>query len=117
MATLLGEEGVFLDDIVFCPHHPDSGYPEENPDYKIKCACRKPGTEMIDKMVKKYNIDIENSFIIGDTTIDVKTGINANAKTILLNTGLAGNDKKYKVKPNYIEDNLLEAVNIILSSK
>ena len=44
LSSLLGKEGAFLDDILFCPHHPDKGYPEENPAYKIPCECRKPKT-------------------------------------------------------------------------
>ncbi|MCL2153221.1 MAG: sugar phosphate nucleotidyltransferase, partial [Oscillospiraceae bacterium] len=40
--TLLGQEGAYLDDLFFCPHHPDKGYPEEIPEYKIICECRKP---------------------------------------------------------------------------
>ena len=54
MQVLLGEQGAYVDDIVFCPHHPDKGYPEENPDYKIICSCRKPATGMIDEMAEKW---------------------------------------------------------------
>ncbi len=48
--------------------------------------------------------------MIGDTTIDIMTGINAGLKTILLLTGEAGKDKKYDVKADHICDNLFEAV-------
>ena len=47
LSTLLGQEGAYLDGIVFCPHHPDKGYPEENPAYKIPCRCRKPDIGML----------------------------------------------------------------------
>ncbi len=77
LQVLLGREGAYLDDIVFCPHHPDKGYPEENPKYKVVCKCRKPSTLMIDQMVDKYNIDVSQSYMIGDSTIDIQTGINA----------------------------------------
>ncbi len=92
--TLLGKEGVYLDDIIFCPHHPDKGYPEENPIYKIECECRKPKTGMIREMAGKYNIDLAQSYMVGDTTVDIQTGINAGMKTVLLETGDAGNDGK-----------------------
>ena len=114
LKTLLGENGVYVEDIYFCPHHPDKGYPEENKDYKIKCKCRKPDIELIEKAKLKYNIDLENSWFIGDTTIDIQTGINANMKTILLNTGEAGRDGKYDVVSDYSCDNILEAVNMII---
>lgn len=65
METLLGKEGVFLDDVFFCPHHPDKGYPEENPAYKIPCECRKPKTGMIEKAAEQFNIDLKESWMIG----------------------------------------------------
>ena len=114
LQTLLGEQGVYVDDIAFCPHHPDKGYPEENPIYKIKCECRKPSIGMIDCMAKKYNIDLKNSWIIGDTTIDIQTGKNAGMNTALLLTGEAGNDKKYHVQQDITSRTLLEAVETIL---
>lgn len=114
LATLLGREGVYLDDILFCPHHPDKGYPEENPAYKIPCECRKPKTGMILKAAEKYNIDLSKSWMIGDTTMDLQTGVNAGMHTALVMTGEAGKDKKYDVKPEVAASDLLEAVESIL---
>ena len=105
--------GAYLDDIFMCPHHPDRGYPEENKEYKIVCDCRKPKIGMIKEAAKKHNIDLTKSYIIGDTTIDIMTGINAGLKTILVKTGLGGTDNKYDVKADYVAENLLEAVKII----
>lgn len=116
MQVLLGENGAYLDDIVFCPHHPDKGYPEENPAYKILCNCRKPAIGMVSVMVDKYNIDINNSYIVGDSTIDIKMGVNAGLQTILLNTGQRGMDKKYDIKPKYKAEDLKTAVKIILKN-
>lgn len=112
--TILGEEGAYLDDILFCPHHPDKGYAGENPLYKIECSCRKPGIELIDHCVDKYNIDLSNSYFIGDTTVDIMTGVNAGLKTILVETGEAGKDNKYDIKPDYIFKNLKEAIDKIV---
>ena len=117
METLLGREGAYLDDIAFCPHHPDKGYPEENPDYKIVCSCRKPKTGLIDKMVEKYNIDLTKSYMVGDTTMDIQTGINAGLHTVLLHTGEAGGDGKYDVTPEFEADNILGAVNLIIQKE
>lgn len=114
MKVDLGNNGAYLDDIFFCPHHPDSGYPEENKKYKIKCDCRKPNIKLIEEAKVKYNIDLSKSWFIGDTTIDVQTGKNAKLKTILLKTGEAGKDKKFEVKADYECDNLLDAVKFIL---
>lgn len=117
METLLGKEGVYLDDVFYCPHHPDKGYPEENPLYKIKCHCRKPDTGMIEVAANKYNIDLKESWFIGDATMDIQTGKNAGLKTILVNTGIAGQDGKYDAKADYICDNLEEAVKLIIGEK
>ena len=114
MQVMLGEKGAYLDDIIFCPHHPDKGYPDENANYKMKCNCRKPEIGMIEYMAKKYNIILSESYMVGDSTIDIQTGINAGTKTILVRTGLAGKDRKYEVVPDKIVDNLEKAVDEIL---
>jgi D,D-heptose 1,7-bisphosphate phosphatase len=87
METLLGQKHAKLDGIYYCPHHPDKGYPEENPEYKIVCNCRKPKTGMIEQARKEYNIDLKNSFLIGDSYIDILCGKNAGMKTIGVRTG------------------------------
>lgn len=114
METLLGNQGAYLDDIFFCPHHPDKGYPEENPEYKIKCDCRKPSIGMIESAAAKYNIDLSESWIVGDTSIDIQTGVNAGTHTALVLTGEAGKDGKFNVQPEITEKTLLEAVEKIL---
>ncbi len=115
MQVLLGKKGAYIDDIMFCPHHPDKGYPEENVEYKILCECRKPAIGMVKKMVSKYNIDLSNSYMIGDTTVDIQTGFNAGMKTILVLTGEAGKDKKYDIKADIVAEDLLDAVHRIIS--
>ena len=60
------------------------------------------------------NIDLNNSFIIGDRTVDIMTGINANLKTIMIRQGFAGNDGKFNCFPDYIFNDLLEAVEFIV---
>lgn len=115
MSTLLGKEGAYLDDVYFCPHHPDKGYPEENPAYKIPCECRKPGIGLIQSAVEQYHIDLKNSWMVGDTTVDIQTGKNAGLHTALVLTGEAGNDNKYDVAPDLVCHNLQEAVEMILN--
>ena len=117
LETLLGIGGAYLNDIYFCPHHPERGYPGENPDFKVDCDCRKPKTGMISKAVKEYNVDVESSWVIGDRTTDIQTGKNAGIKTMLVRTGKAGRDGKFEVNPDYIFDNIEDAVDFILSKK
>ena len=114
MKTLLGREGVFLDEVCFCPHHPDKGYPEENPKYKVPCHCRKPDIGMIEDCVQKFHIDLSQSWMIGDTTTDIRTGKNAGTHTALVLTGDAGKDGKYNDAPDMVCADLLEAVDQII---
>ena len=117
LETLLGNEGTYLDDIVYCPHHPDKGYPEENPLFKIECSCRKPNTGMLKECEERYNIDLEQSWIIGDTTSDIKTGENARMHTALVKTGEAGSDGKYSVQSEIVGENIEEIVRQIIGRK
>jgi histidinol-phosphate phosphatase family protein len=117
LETLLGIGGAYLNDIYFCPHHPERGYPGENPDFKVDCDCRKPKTGMINKAVKEYNVDVESSWVIGDRTTDIQTGKNAGIKTMLVRTGKAGQDGKFSASPDYVFNNIEDAVDFILSKK
>lgn len=84
METLLGKEGAYLDAIYYCPHHPRKGYEGERPELKMECDCRKPKPGMLLKAAEDYNIDLSQSWMIGDGENDVKAGINAGCKTVLL---------------------------------
>lgn len=71
---LLGEQGAYLDDLLFCPHHPDRGFPGEVLEYKIPCSCRKPEPGMLLQAAKRYHIDLNQSFMIGDDERDMMAG-------------------------------------------
>lgn len=117
LKTLLGKEGAYLDDIYYCPHHPDKGYPEEVLELKIKCNCRKPSTGLIDKCIQKYNIDVSKSWMIGDTFRDMKTGNNAGLKTVLVQTGEVEKRNDFDATVDYRCADLLEAVRLILGMR
>ena len=89
MEEMLGKEGAYVNDIWFCPHHPDKGYPEENPLYKMECNCRKPKPGMIFAAAARYNIDLSQSWMIGDTQVDYETACNAGVKPIITNNLLS----------------------------
>lgn len=114
LKTLLGKKGAFVDDIFYCPHHPDKGFEGEVPELKFDCECRKPKTGMIDEAVKKYNINLSKSYMVGDSTMDLETARNAGIKSVLVNTGFAGNDGKYDRSCDIEADNLFDAVEKII---
>ena len=84
METLLGKEGGYLDAIYFCPHHPHKGYEGERPELKFDCDCRKPKPGMLLKAALDFNIDLAQSWMIGDGENDVKAGQNAGCRTALI---------------------------------
>jgi len=110
LETLLGEQHAFLDRIYYCPHHPEKGFDGERVELKIACDCRKPAIGMIERAVRDLNVDLKQSWLIGDTTTDLQTAKNAGVKAILVRTGYAGKDNKHPAQPDYVCDTLAEAV-------
>ena len=92
METLLGAEGAYLDDIYYCPHHPHKGYEGEIPELKIDCDCRKPKPGMLIRAAHDFNIDLTQSWMIGDGENDIKAGKAAGCKTALIGKGEYGQD-------------------------
>lgn len=86
METLLGAEGAYVDGIYFCPHHPHKGYEGEIPALKISCECRKPKPGMLIKAAEDFHIDLDASWMIGDSENDVKAGNAAGCRTALIGT-------------------------------
>lgn len=82
MGTLLGKEGAYIDAIYYCPHHPDKGFVGEIPELKIDCECRKPKPGMLLKAAVDYNIDLLQSYMIGDSDLDIKAGESAGCHPI-----------------------------------
>lgn len=87
METLLGQSGAYIDDIFCCPHHPHKGYEGERPEYKIECECRKPKPGMLFAAAEKYNIDLSQSWMIGDDEKDVQAGENAGCRAVQIKEG------------------------------
>ncbi len=105
MQTLLGNDGAYIDALYYCPHHPDKGFAGERIEYKINCDCRKPKPGLILQAAKEYNIDLSESWMIGDGKNDVQCGINAGCKT-----GLIGNEIKVDIN----DESLLSIINKII---
>ena len=80
METELGKAGAFVDAIYVCPHHTDKGFEGERPEYKCNCDCRKPKPGLLLQAAKDFNIDLSESYMIGDSHRDVEAGENAGVK-------------------------------------
>ena len=104
-----------INDIFYSPYHVD-GIVEK---YKILSNDRKPGTGLIEKAVKKYSIDLNSSFLIGDSYVDMKCAENSKLKRIIVMTGHGKSElikcKKENIFIEYIAENLLDASEYIMN--
>ena len=80
LETLLGKDGAYIDGLYICPHHPDKGFEGERPEYKFDCDCRKPKPGLLLQAAEDFNIDLSESYMIGDSERDVESGKNAGCK-------------------------------------
>lgn len=107
METILGNEGAYVDAIYYCPHHPDRGFEGEITELKIDCNCRKPKPGLLIHAAYDFNIDLVNSWMIGDEERDIKAGKAAGCKTILINKN------HYNYGQDETVSSLIEAVKFI----
>ena len=113
METELGHQGAFVEAIYYCPHHPHGGFPEEVPELKFDCHCRKPKPGMLLDAAQRFNIDLSKSYLIGDSPRDIEAGQNAGVTTIRVKTGHGL--KPSEVTPNHHVEDLAAAVALIES--
>jgi D-glycero-D-manno-heptose 1,7-bisphosphate phosphatase len=114
MIALLSKDGAAIDEIFYSPYHPEGTIEP----YNVKSDERKPGLGMFYKALKKYKFSTKDSFMIGDKYSDIEFGKNAGLTTILVKTGdgekeFLQNRHKWKVKPDFVVENLLSAANLI----
>ncbi len=109
----LGMQRAFVDRIYYCPHHPDRGFDGERTELKIDCSCRKPGTGLFEVACRELDIDPSQSWMIGDRTVDVEFARRAGLRSVLVNTGDAGNDSKYQATPDFQAESILQAAELI----
>jgi D-glycero-D-manno-heptose 1,7-bisphosphate phosphatase len=81
MIDLLDASGAHLDDVFYCPHHPDVTGP---------CDCRKPAAGMYRRAAVKLSIDLASSFYVGDRWRDVAATEEVGGTPFLLATGAGG---------------------------
>jgi histidinol-phosphate phosphatase family protein len=103
----IDSSGGKIDKVLYCIHSDEQ-----------KCDCRKPKTGLLTKAIKGVaEVDLKNSFLVGDSIRDVKTGKSFGCKTILVLSGRESLDNKnaWEVQPDFIAANLSKAAEIILA--
>jgi len=107
LIRLLKEENIEILKTYYCPHLK-----------KDECECRKPKTKFITEIINDYNVNIKESWMMGDHPSDIQFGMNAGCKTVFLTTGHGDKHlddlKSLEIKPTIISDNFLEAAKEIL---
>lgn len=109
---LLAEFDIPLTDFYYCPHHPEGTVVK----YAIACNCRKPEPGLLLQAAHDYNIDLNQSWFVGDILNDVEAGRRAGCRTILLDNG---NETEWIFSshrvPDYVVTNLADVADIIIS--
>lgn len=98
-------ENIKVDKIYYCPHlPPEEGHNEIKP-YNVYCECRKPNNGMIKKAIKEFNIDVGQSYMVGDRKTDIIAGKKSNLTTVFVESG---NGNKNEVKSDMFFKNIEE---------
>jgi D-glycero-D-manno-heptose 1,7-bisphosphate phosphatase len=110
LEQLLAEKNAFLDRIYYCPYHPDGAVKK----YRQESGLRKPNPGMLLKAAEEMDLDLDQSWCVGNSSTDIEAGLRAGCKTILIDLP----SRRQQLKPNdprpdYKAINIKEVVNII----
>jgi D-glycero-D-manno-heptose 1,7-bisphosphate phosphatase len=106
LEALLWAQGAFIDQIYYCPHHPDDA-----------CACRKPLPGMAMSAARDFQADLRRSYVVGDNSCDMGLGKAIGATTILVRTGYGALlEQSRRETYSYVVDGLADAADTILTS-
>jgi D-glycero-D-manno-heptose 1,7-bisphosphate phosphatase len=110
LAKQLAVQGAHLNDIYYCPHHPNEG-----------CDCRKPKSGMLLQAAQEHSIDVRQAFVVGDKASDLDAGRRVGCRTVLVLTGYGEQARKTfdgaGFEPDYISAHLYDAVKWILKEE
>ena len=103
LQRLLADEGVKLDGIYFCPHHPDDN-----------CDCRKPKPGLARNAARDLGFDLKEAFVIGDKDVDIGLAYAAGCRSVLVRTGYGKQHERTSTfKPDFVVDDFLQAAGLI----
>ena len=102
--------GILIEDVLYCPHHPEGILPK----FRKNCSCRKPGTALAEEIIKKQHYQKEMVVVVGDKKSDIEMGRKLGVRTYLVETG-HGMEHKQTTRADFVVKDLEEAVNSILS--
>ena len=111
----LATQNARLDAIYYCAHHPTVG----EPPYRLDCDCRKPRAGLINRATTDFEIDLSNSWMVGDRYSDLELANNAGLRSAFVLSGYGRGEwefqrSQWKLQPDLVSENLFEAVKSIL---
>jgi len=111
----LEREDARLDAIYYCAHHPSVG----EPPYRLDCDCRKPKAGLIKRASADFDIDLRNSWMVGDRYSDIELAHNAGLQSAFVLSGYGRGEWEYQrsswqLQPDLVSEDLLQAVNSIV---
>ena len=114
MTKDLESSGARVDAIYYCAHHPTVG----EPPYQLDCDCRKPKPGLLLRAARDYDIDLANSWMVGDRYSDIELAANAGVKSALVLSGYGRGEWEHQrdnwtIQPDLVAEDLLAAVNQI----
>ena len=112
LRDLLAAEGVSLDHLAYCPHHPSIGIPG----YRVSCPCRKPEPGMLLDAARRLDLDLSASWMIGDSVRDLDAGRAAGTRGVLVRTGKGAQQEALLEDDQHASADLAEAASWILAS-
>ncbi|NLB34696.1 MAG: D-glycero-beta-D-manno-heptose 1,7-bisphosphate 7-phosphatase [Elusimicrobia bacterium] len=102
MLNLFESEGAFVDRVYHCPHHPGD-----------KCVCRKPSPALGLLAAKELNINLSESYMIGDKASDIEFAANLGVRSVLVETG-EGKKSLPLSNPDIKAQDILHAARLII---
>ena len=105
MHSELAKSDAHVDAIYYCPHHPDDN-----------CECRKPKSKMLLQAASDLNINLEQSYVIGDNDMDIEMGKNVGCKTILIARKNKERESDKVLCPDYVTSSVSTAAQWIIDS-
>ena len=116
MMDQLESNGARLDAIYYCAHHPSVG----EPPYRVDCECRKPKPGLIARAAQDFDINLAESWMVGDRYSDVELARNAGVKSMFVLSGYGRGEWEHQragwmEQPDLVAEDLLTAVRLIVS--
>jgi histidinol-phosphate phosphatase family protein len=105
---VLAKDGARITKFYFCPHHPNADLPR----YRVVCDCRKPATGLFKEAAREFNLDLKNSYMVGDSFRDIEAAKEIECKSIGVKS--EGSDFRNS-KPDYKVKDLYQAAKLIIS--